>query len=370
MNKVSTNLVKYNGNSYPELGISNGDDLNNVLANLSATLKGIMDKKVSVSDKEMDIYSAIDTLHKNVSEISSDNISFNGNITYDPGTTAAANPLLNKAHKYETSLSGTNFLYAFDLSSLNTDLPANYNLISTRTRAYSMKGNVSRNTLMQDNDNLSGVIQLQADRLPVYIETEAMFNTPNGDIILKSNHPVTSAMTASGDIIFEVKDYTSDKKTNTTISDWSNNISSKILKLDNIKSQIDKFSVSGLENVPNQQGLLSCVGSLYSFCDKLKSDLTSLGKVNMPKLGPCVESTTGSVQDAFDLVYNVQKDQDQKLLTLQESNQNLLSELNGIRDFYSNILSNQSGGSFNINPSASGDGTVPSGGNGCPGGRC
>ena len=366
MNRVSTNLVKYNGSSFKELGINNGDDLNTVLANLAYKVKEIMDRKVSVSEQEMDIYSAIDELGKNVSNINSDNISFAGNITYDPGVTSAAVPLLNKSNKYSTSLNGNFFLYSFDLSSLSVDLPANYNLVYTRTKAYSMNATVTKNTFIQDNSNISGVIQFQVERLPVYIETEAMFNTPNGEILLRSNNPITSAMVGSGEIIFEVKDYTSNKKTNTSISDWSNIISSKLLSLDNIKSQIDKFSVTGLENIGDQKGLLSCVGSLYSFCDKLKSDLTSLGKVNLPKIGPCVESSTGSMQQGFDLVFNVQKDQETKLKNLEEANNNLLSELNGIRDYYSSILNNQSGGSLNINPLTS----VPSGETGCPSGNC
>lgn len=351
MNNTSTNLVKYTGVSHPEMGVENGDNLGSVLNNIVKYVLNFTNKKVSLSSpdsKELDIFSAIGTLDGNINNINSDNISFNGDTTFDTGITEAALPLLNKTHTYTTSTNTGTFIYNFDLTNLNKELPSGYNLIYTTTRAYSMSS--TRNSLIQDNRSISGIIQMGIESLPVYIETEARFNTPNGDIILKSTNPITSAIKGSGSVVFDVQDYTTNKKTSTSVSDWSKMISSKLLELNNLKNQISTFKISGLENIPEQQGLLQCVGNLYSFCDSLKGELTSLGTVNLPELGSCAKNTIGTVQEGIDNLFAAFKEQESALKTLKVSNESLKTQVQSMTSYYSAIVNGASGGTFNLPP--------------------
>lgn len=364
MSSTSTNMVKYTGASNPVIGINNGDSLEIVLNKISAFILNFTERKISLSSpesKEVDIFSAIDVLDKNVSGINSDNINYKGNITFDKGTSSAAVPLLNKVHTFSTSINGTSYIYTFDLSGLKKDIPSTYNLIYVNTRAWSM--NSGRNSLIQSNDSISGVIQIPLEKLPVYIETEVRFNTPNGDIILKSTNPITSAIKLTGNTIFEVSDYTTNKETNTSMSGWSEIVTSKILQLDNIRNQIDTFQITGLENISDQQGLFQCIGSLYSFCDSLKKDITSLGTVNLPEIGSCAAKTSGTLQEGIDNLYTAMKEQQSIISTLKQSNDILKSQISGLNSYYSAIVNGPSGGTFNL-------ASVPESNTNCPNGDC
>ncbi|MFZ1704452.1 MAG: thioredoxin family protein [Saprospiraceae bacterium] len=362
MNQISTNLVKYTGVSYPEMGIENGDDLGSVLNKIVKYVLTFTNKKVSLSSpdaNEVDIFSAIGLLDHNINNINSDNINFNGGGIFDNGVTATSIPLLNKTNSYTTSINADKLIYSFDLSNLGKDLPSGYNLIYTTTRAYNV--NPSKNSLIQDNRSISGTIQISLNSLPVYIETEARFNTPDGDIILKSTNPITSATKGSGSVIFEVQDYTTNKTTKTSVSDWSNTISSKIIALDNLKNQINTFKISGLENIPEQQGLLQCISTLYSFCDSLKGELTSLGTLNIPELGSCAKNTNGTVQEGINNLFKAFKEQETTIKNLKTSNENLKTIVQQVNGYYSDIVNGASGGTLNLAPAPVFDPPCPSG---------
>ena len=366
----SDNLIKYTGSNIPELGITNGMSLDLVLNRVTAAIVEVRNQKVTIEGTQMSPIAAIEQTYQKASNITSDNIKLNGD--YEIGNSMATQPFLNKSFQYSIDLVGSNLTYSFNYNSIKDDLPANYNLIYIRTTASSLQ-NSNPNTLIQDNDKLAGVISIPFDKLPANVKTDIRFNTPQGDILLSSTNPIISAVKATGIIVLDIKDLTTNKTSNSSITDWSKAVSAQVNNINNIKNQLDQFSLSGFDNIPNQKGIFNCIGALSSICDGMVKNINNLGTVTLPDFGACAGSTTGTPQEAIDSLSAAYKKQVEETNTLRNQIADQTKQISNLQGFYSSIVNSQSGGSLStqeITGTPSDGGTVVITGGGCPGGRC
>jgi hypothetical protein len=364
---TSDNLVKYTGQSIPELGIANGMSMDIVFNRLLSSFLELKNQKVELDGSTFSPMEAISTINNKASNITSDNIRINGD--FEIGTSMATQPFLDKSFTYNIDLSGNNLTYSFNYNSIKDNLPSGYNLIYIRTTASSIQS--APNTLIQDNDKLSGVVSIPFDKLPANVKTDIRFNTPQGDILLSTTNPIISAVKSTGTIVLDIKDLTTNKQTNSSITDWSKSLTSQINNISNIKNQLDQFTLGGFENVPDQKGIFNCIGTLSSICDSVIKNVKDLSTVSIPNFGTCVGSTTGSPQDAIDALSKVYLSQKEEISTLKGQLDEQNKSITNLTGFYSSIVNSPSGGSLStqeITGSPSG-GTVITGGS-CPGGRC
>lgn len=366
----SDNLIKYTGKSIPELGITNGMSLDNVLSMVTSAIIEVRNQKVTIDGTEMSPIRAIEQTYQKATNITSDNIKLNGE--YEIGISMAAQPFLNKSFEYSIDLIGGNLTYSFNYNSIKDDLPANYNLIYIRTTASSLQNN-NPSSLIQDNDKLSGVISIPFERLPANIKTDIRFNTPTGDILFSSTNPIISAVKSKGIIVLDINDLTTNKSNDSSITDWTKVVTAQINNINNIKNQLDKFSLSGFENVPEQKGIFNCIGALSSICDGMIKEINDLGTVTMPDFGTCAGATTGTPQEAIYSLTSAYKKQVEEINSLRILIENQTKEINNLSGFYSSIVNSQSGGSLStqqITGTPTQGGTVVITGGGCPGGHC
>ncbi len=194
----------------------------------------------------------------------------------------------------------------------------------------------------------------------------------NGDIVLNASMPITSALKTTGIIVLNINDYTTNKSTNKSITDWSKVITSQINNINNVKNQLDQFMISGFENVPEQKGILNCISALTSICDSVIKDIEDLNTLSIPDFGTCVGSKNGSPQDAVDALSQAHITQQAEINKLKLELENQNKEINNLRGFYSSIVNDQSGGTLstqNIGTNTDGTVTVIKGGCGA-GGTC
>ena len=367
----SDNLIKYTGNNIPELGITNGMSLDLVLNRVTEAIVEVRNQKVVLDGNTMSPISAIEQTYQKASNLNSDNIKLNGD--FEIGTSMATQPFLNKSFTYSIDLIGNNLTYSFNYNSIKENLPANYNLISISTTASTLQTE-SSNTLIQNNDKLSGVISIPFNKIPANVKTEIRFNTPQGDIILSTTNPIISAVKSTGTIVLDIKDFTTNKTSNSSITDWSKSLTAQISNINNIKNQLDQFKLGGFENIPEQKGIFNCIGALSSICDGVIKNVNSLSTVSIPNFGTCVGSTTGTPQDAIDALSKVYLSQKDEISTLKGQIAEQTKSINSLTGFYSSIVNSPSGGSLStqeITGSPTDGGTVViTGGGSCPGGRC
>lgn len=366
----SDNLIKYTGPNISELGITNGMSLDTVLSKVTSAIVEVRSQKVTLDGNTMSPTDAIQQTYQKASNITSDNIKLNGD--FEIGTSMATQPFLNKSFQYSIDLVGSNLTYSFNYNSIKDNLPANYNLIYIRTTASSIQGS-NPNTLIQDNDKLSGVISIPFDKLPANVKTDIRFNTPQGDILLSTTNPIISAVKSTGTIVLDINDLTTNKTSNSSITDWSKVVTAQVNNINNIKNQLDQFSLSGFENVPEQKGIFNCIGALSGICDGMIKNINDLGTVIMPDFGTCAGSTTGTPQDAINALSSAYKKQGEEIGALRDQISKQNKSIENLDGFYSSIVNSQSGGTLStqqITNTPDSSGTVIITGGGCPGGRC
>lgn len=373
---TSDNQTKYTGPSIEELGISNGMMLDVVLTRVTSALIEVRNQKVELDGQKISPIAAIERIDGSIKNFNSDNVKLNGD--FETGISMATQPFLNKSFTYTTDIIANNLTFSFNYNSIQENLPSNYNLIYIRNTASSINGSTS-NSLIQDNDKLSGVLSIPFDRLPANIRTEIRYNTPDGDILLSASLPIISAVKNSGVIVFDIKDLTTNKKSNSSITDWSKSLTAQINNINNVKNQLDSFTLQGFENVPNQKGIFNCIGALSSICDNVIKNVNSLGTVTMPDFGSCVGGTsssvgtkTGTPQEAIDSLSSVINSQNQEINSLKTQIAEQTKNINNLSGFYSSIVNSQSGGTLSTQEitggTTEGSPIVITGS--CPGGRC
>ena len=366
----SDNLTKYTGSNYEDLGIKNGMTLDIVITNIIESVLALKNNKIDIDGTILPINEAISFINNKSSEINSDKIILNGD--YEIGISMATQPFLSKSFSYTTDITANNLIYSFDFNSIKENLPADYNLIHIRTTASSILNSTIPNTLIQDNDRIAGTIAIPLTSLPANVRTDIRYNTPNGDIVLNASMPITSALKTTGIIVLNINDYTTNKSTNKSITDWSKVITSQINNINNVKNQLDQFMISGFENVPEQKGILNCISALTSICDSVIKDIEDLNTLSIPDFGTCVGSKNGSPQDAVDALSQAHITQQAEINKLKLELENQNKEINNLRGFYSSIVNDQSGGTLstqNIGTNTDGTVTVIKGGCGA-GGTC
>lgn len=279
--KVVDSTIKYSGKDFPELGIRNGmsyDVLLNTLLSKVQNNKSV--NLLPIEDKTVTIEEAISYLLNSLGKTTTDDIKYNGKLYFDSGITSLAIPVLNKNIKWETSLIGDNIIYSFNFSEVYDSLPDGYYAQDPRTRVSGLIFNGS--TIIRESSSKIGTLQIPFDRLPASAETEIRVLTSQGDLILRANVTIASATKGTGSAIFEVKDYSSNKKQETNLTIWGDLVSSKIAEVVSFADQIKKFSISGLKNVKDQSGLMQVIGNLSGELDTTITNLNKLNTVLIP----------------------------------------------------------------------------------------
>ena len=293
--KAVDSTIKYTGKDFPEIGIRNGMSYDVLMNNLLSYFGQSTNKKISllpVNDKSVGIEEAISFLLQNAGTVSTDNIKYTGKAYFDSGVTSMAIPVMNKNLKWETSLMGDYVIYSFDFSDLYDSLPEGYYAQDPRTRVSGLLVNGS--TIIRESSSKLGALQIPFDRLPANAETEIRVLTAQGDIVLRANVSVSTASKGAGTAIFEVKDYSSNRKQETTLTLWGDVLSSKIAEVVSFIDQVKKYNVKGLANISDQTGLIQSVNNLHGLVDKTITDITNLNKVLIPGT-----TNYGTIQEAL-----------------------------------------------------------------------
>ena len=357
---TSSNTIKYNGPDFKEIGVQNGMSLNDVLSKLNDVILTLKSNEVSLGpeEKPLPIKDAVLTLNERLSKIKAEDVLFESMPSFPNALSYDAVKVKSEKITVNYDLSGSYLVFTFDYSPFTK-----YgNSFIYKTRLYGK--NVAGNILTQENNQVSGTISIPIEAIPAFIDISILIKSPNGDISLSNTQNVFSAHKRTEQVVFDVKDFMSSKQSGKKLTDYLENMFSRVNEVSTIKDVVDKYEVSDLENIPNQKGMLQIVSTLLSFSDTLKSKTDSLDKINIPG-----RNTELSIQSAFDLVGDMYAGLTQELKKKDDQILALNQEVIKLQGFYSSIVNSQSGGSLTLSGGTTGSGSGPGGcfGAGCGG---
>lgn len=348
----TTSNIRYTGKTYETLGINNGDTLTSVIEKVNSALKHIEGKTISVGKDGIDKRpeDLILEIYDRLSNLNISDIAFSFPKT---GTALSYKGIEAMGLKVPVSYSvvGENYVFDFDytvLSSLGS--------VTARTKYFGNSG--AANRVLAENNSLTGVLNMPISSVPGMIDINVVVNTSEGDLIMTKTVSIYSVSPRKENLIFVVNDLTTSPSNGDNFNSFLIDLDKKITELSVIKDLVQKYEIPGQDNLPAQKGVLNALSTIFSFSDKLKTDIATLDKISISGA-----QKDFSINEAFEYVmdgYNILKND------LIEKNKQILfltEELNSVKGFYSDIVNNLSGGGTTLVNQSTGSG-------GCIGAGC
>lgn len=223
-NIENTRCTEYTGLDIPELGISNGEPLEDVIVKLGTFVLSL-------------------TVASQSDPLNSDNITSRSLIRNPSSVCASAITQKNFTYSLTSSQTGTTFTW--DLRSIINNLPDEYDAATIRVKA---TGAVGAN-LLGDSNKISAGFNLSVDKYPVVIDINVRVTAPCGNIDLTTRiELINPALTGTYGAVLTASDL-NPRSGQLSLTEHLNNLEGQVsnqgVKLNSIKDvDIDGVSFS------------------------------------------------------------------------------------------------------------------------------